>query len=91
MYPSLNYSIKIGFIVYCRSISVDFFSYVYNINLFRNNILIFMYFQIGPRKIEDYMKKIDRIMGIGCDKDQALVALSSCNWDMDKAIEQIFG
>lgn len=50
-----------------------------------------MYFQIGPRKIEDYMKKIDRIMGIGCDKDQALVALSSCNWDMDKAIEQIFG
>lgn len=30
-------------------------------------------------------------MAIGCDMDQALVALSTCNWDMDKAIEQIFG
>lgn len=30
-------------------------------------------------------------MGIGCDMDQALAALSTCNWDMDKAIEQIFG
>lgn len=48
-------------------------------------------YHIGPRKKEDYTKKIERIMGIGCEMDQALVALSSCNWDLDKAIEQIFG
>ncbi|XKL59653.1 hypothetical protein PGB90_000669 [Kerria lacca] len=45
----------------------------------------------GSRKKEEYSKKIERLMGIGCNMDQALVALSGCNWDLDKAIEQIFG
>ncbi len=45
----------------------------------------------GPRKKEDYTKKIEKIMTLGSDMDTALVALSSCNWDLEKAIEQIFG
>lgn len=53
--------------------------------------LLYFFCLTGPRKKEDYSKMIEKLMGIGCDMDQALVALSSCNWDMNKAIEQIFG
>lgn len=54
-------------------------------------LIYFAFWWTGPRKKEEYSKMIEKLMGIGCDMDQALVALSSCNWDMNKAIEQIFG
>lgn len=43
-----------------------------------------------PKGNSEFSKKVRRLMDMGVGEHQALVALSSCNWDMDRAIEQLF-
>ncbi|ROT71170.1 ubiquitin-conjugating enzyme E2 K [Penaeus vannamei] len=44
----------------------------------------------APRGNSDFANKVRCLMDLGVGEQQALVALSSCNWDMDRAIEQLF-
>lgn len=52
--------------------------------------LIPLLFFSVPKGNSEFSKKVRRLMDMGVGEHQALVALSSCNWDMDRAIEQLF-
>nr|XP_053628590.1 ubiquitin-conjugating enzyme E2 K-like [Cherax quadricarinatus] len=43
-----------------------------------------------PKGNSEFSNKVRCLMDMGVGEHQALVALSSCNWDMDRAIEQLF-
>lgn len=43
-----------------------------------------------PKGNSEFAKKVRCLQDMGVGEHQALVALSSCNWDVDRAIEQLF-
>jgi ubiquitin-conjugating enzyme (huntingtin interacting protein 2) len=44
----------------------------------------------GPHKNSDFDLKIRRLTDMGIEDHQARVALSSYNWDLERATEQLF-
>ncbi|KAF4526180.1 hypothetical protein B566_EDAN015237 [Ephemera danica] len=44
----------------------------------------------GPYKNTDFDQKIRRLMDMGVDEHKARAALSSYNWDLERATEQLF-
>ncbi|KAF2366509.1 Ubiquitin-conjugating enzyme E2 [Trinorchestia longiramus] len=44
----------------------------------------------GKHPNPDFDKKICTLLDLGVEKHQALVALSACHWDFERALEQIF-
>ncbi|XP_018018818.1 ubiquitin-conjugating enzyme E2 K [Hyalella azteca] len=44
----------------------------------------------GKQLNPDFDKKIHTLLDLGVEKHQALVALSACDWNLDRALEQIF-
>ncbi|XP_076034587.1 ubiquitin conjugating enzyme 4 [Oratosquilla oratoria] len=44
----------------------------------------------APRSNNDFCSKVRQLQDMGVGEHQALVALSSCNWDMGRAIEELF-
>lgn len=45
---------------------------------------------LGPNANPDFDSKIRRLTDMGVDGDQARVALSTYNWDLMRATEQLF-
>jgi len=45
---------------------------------------------IGPNKNADFDSKIQRLVDMGIECDQARGALSTYNWDLERATEQLF-
>lgn len=45
---------------------------------------------IGPNKNREFNDKIRRLLDMGVEEHQARVALSSYNWDLERATEQLF-
>jgi len=46
---------------------------------------------LGPNKNSDFDTKIQRLIDMGIERDQARGALSTYNWDLERATEQLFG
>lgn len=44
----------------------------------------------GPHSNVDFSEKIRRLVDMGIEEHQARVALSSFNWDLERATEQLF-
>lgn len=44
----------------------------------------------GNKSNSDFAEKVRHLRDMGVNEMQALVALSSCNWEMVQAIEQLF-
>ena len=44
----------------------------------------------GPTSISDCDSKIRRLMDLGVNEQNARASLSSCDWDLERATEQIF-
>lgn len=44
----------------------------------------------GPHKNPEFSEKIRRLLDMGVEEHQARVALSSFNWDLERATEQLF-
>lgn len=44
----------------------------------------------GPHVVTEYNTKIDRLLQMGIDEQKARVALSSNNWDLETATQQLF-
>lgn len=47
-------------------------------------------FYLGPNKNTDFDSKIQRLIDMGIECDQARGALSTYNWDLERATEQLF-
>nr|CAD7393473.1 unnamed protein product [Timema cristinae] len=47
-------------------------------------------FVLGPHRNPEFDMKIRRLTDMGVEDHQARVALSSFNWDLERATEQIF-
>lgn len=45
---------------------------------------------VGPNKNSDFDTKIQRLIDMGIERDQARGALSTYNWDLERATEQLF-
>lgn len=45
---------------------------------------------LGPNKNTDFDTKIQRLIDMGIERDQARGALSTFNWDLERATEQLF-
>lgn len=45
---------------------------------------------IGPTVNTEYEQKIRRLMDLGVTEMNARASLSSCDWDLERATEQIF-
>jgi len=45
---------------------------------------------LGPNKNSDFDTKIQRLIDMGIERDQARGALSTYNWDLERATEQLF-
>lgn len=45
---------------------------------------------LGPNKNTDFDSKIQRLIDMGIECDQARGALSTYNWDLERATEQLF-
>ncbi|KAL8604058.1 ubiquitin-conjugating enzyme E2 K [Nucella lapillus] len=47
------------------------------------------FYATGPSTDEEYMRKVERVKSMGFDKNLALVALSTNNWDVTRAAEYL--
>lgn len=45
----------------------------------------------GPNIVHECNSKVQRMLDMGIDEHQARVALSSYDWDLERATEQLFG
>jgi ubiquitin-conjugating enzyme (huntingtin interacting protein 2) len=45
---------------------------------------------IGPDTNAEFVTKVQRLMDMGVEADQARVALSSYDWNLERATEQLF-
>lgn len=45
---------------------------------------------LGPNKNTDFDSKIQRLIDMGIERDHARAALSTYNWDLERATEQLF-
>jgi len=62
-----------------------------NPKLFKDTAMYWSHVHAGASKANsDFSHKVKCLQDMGVGEHQALVALSSCNWDMDRAIEQLF-
>lgn len=52
--------------------------------------LLLNYCCLGPNKNADFDSKIQRLIDMGIECDQARGALSTYNWDLERATEQLF-
>lgn len=44
----------------------------------------------GPTTIWEFNQKVQRLLDMGIDEDQARVALSTYDWEIERATEQLF-
>lgn len=52
-------------------------------------ILVAIYI-LGPNKNIDFDTKIQRLIDMGIEQNQACGTLSTYNWDLERATEQLF-
>lgn len=52
--------------------------------------IIFVLFSGGPKKDEELEGKIQRLVDMGVQSHRAVVALSTFDWNMEQATEQLF-
>ncbi|CAL4091586.1 unnamed protein product [Meganyctiphanes norvegica] len=65
--------------------------YKENYPLFQQTAQFWAHIHAGAhRDNSDFAVKVRRLQDMGVVQQQALVALSSCNWEMERAIEQLF-
>lgn len=50
----------------------------------------FFPFFLGPHRNVDCDEKVRRLVDMGIEEHQARVALSSYNWELERATEQLF-
>jgi len=53
-------------------------------------IILVAIYTLGPNKNIDFDTKIQRLIDMGIERDQARGALSTYNWDLERATEQLF-
>lgn len=53
-------------------------------------IILILIVVLGPNKNTDFDTKIQRLIDMGIECDQARGALSTYNWDLERATEQLF-
>jgi len=64
-----------------------YYAFLFVLNTF---IILVAIYILGPNKNIDFDTKIQRLIDMGIERDQARGALSTYNWDLERATEQLF-